>query len=246
MLFGVVNPSPTVRLVVDFTATLNADGSFSIPPISVIGARRSAFAVAGRGAGRLVSPPVTPRLVDGVPMIEIDMGVDGKPFQERRTGLLALFGIRFHLDPRRLVGFVRDVSVISEAEYQRSRPPSGISSFPAGLRDRDLEYSGFYEDGWVSDHAVAWLSAPRGGRPAFVVRGSLPDLTGVTDSVIHVKIDGVEVTSQPILTGPFEVRAAARPDGRRHKIELTFDRVFRLPNGDGRPSAALLTSVGYE
>jgi len=246
LLFAVVNPSPAIRLVIDFTATLDADGSSSIPPISVIGTRRTAFAVAGRGAARLVSPPLTPRLVDGVPMIEIDMGTDGKPFREHRTGLLALFGAQYHLDPRRLVGFVRDISVISEDAYRRARPPSAIASFPAGLRDRDLEYSGFYEDGWVSNHAVARLTAPRGGRHAVVVRGSLPELAGVTESVVHVKLDGVDVVAQPILPGPFEVRANVRADGRPHQVVLTFEGTFRLPNGDDRLTAAQLSFVGYE
>jgi hypothetical protein len=246
LLLEVVHPSPTVRLVVDFTATLNADGFCRVPPISVVGARRYPFAVTGRGAGRLVSPPLTPRVVDGQPMLEIDMGVDGKRFPEHRTGLLALFGNQYRLDPRLLVGFVRDVSVISEADYQRFTPPAAIARFPRDLRNPSLEYSGFYEDGWVSERAVAWLAAPRDHRSTLLVRGLLPELPGVTDSVIHVKVDGVEVVSQPIVAGQFEVRAAANQDGRRHKVELAFDRPFRLPNGDDRIAAALLSYVGYE
>ena len=246
LLFDVINPSPSIRVVIDFTATLNADGASVIPPISMVGIGRYRFPVAGRGSARLVSPPVVPRVVDGIPMIEFDMGANGKPFRERRKGLLALFGTQYPLDPRRLVGFVRDISVISEADYRHSVAPRAITRFPADLRNPKLEYSGFYEDGWVSESAVAWLTAPHEGRPSFVVRGSLPDVPGLPDSVVHVKIDGVEAVSQPILPGAFEVRAAAKADGRRHAIALTFDRAFRLPNGDDRLSGALLSFVGYE
>ena len=247
VLFDVINPRSTIRLVIDFTATLNADGVSRIPPISVTGSRKSEFEVAGRGAARLVSPPLTPRVVDGVPMLALDMGTDGITFPDRkRTGLLALFGSRYRLDPRRLVGYVRDISAVSEADYERLRPPSAIAAFPAGLRNAALQFSGFYEDGWVSERATAWLAAPQQGRTAFVVRGSVPALPDVADSVIHVRIDGTDVVSQPILPGDFEVRADARPDGRRHKVELVFDRAFRLPNGDDRIAAALLSYVGYD
>jgi hypothetical protein len=246
LLFDVLNPSPAFRIVMDFSATFNPDGDCTVPPMAVIGTRRVPFAVTGRGAARLVSPPLTPRLVDGIPMVEIDMGVDGKPFREHRSGLLALFGAQYRLDPRKLVGYVRDISVVPEADYERFHPPSAIAAFPAGLRDPDLEYSGFYEDGWVSEHAVAWLSAPADHRPALVVRGILPELAGLADSAIHVKVDGVEAVAQPILPGAFEIRAAANPDGRRHKIELSFDHPFRLPRGDGRITAAKLSYVGYE
>ncbi|HYW54549.1 MAG TPA: hypothetical protein VE826_11295 [Dongiaceae bacterium] len=247
LLFDVINPSPTIRLVIDFTATLNADGVNQIPPVSVTGTRRTAFAVSGRGAARLFSPPLTARVVGGVPMLEVDMGTDGITFPDRkRTGLLALFGARYRLDPRRLVGFVRDISAVSEADFENTLAPSAIASFPAGLRDRGLQFSGFYEDGWVSERATASLRAPRRNDAAVVVRGSLPALSGVAESVIHVKIDGVEAVAQPILPGDFEVRADARGDGRRHAIEIAFDRAFRLPKGDDRIASAQLSYVGYE
>ena len=245
MLFAVVKPSAKIRLVVDFTASLDADGSNRIPPIAVLGTRRERLAVEGRGAGRLISPPISPRLVDGLPMIELDMGANGIVFRNPRHGILALFGSQYHLDARRFVGFVRDISVISDADYRRLSPPSAIAAFPRDLLDPDLQFSGIYEDGWMAERAVAWLAAPHGGH-SFVVRGSLPALPGVTDSVLHVRIDGIEVASQPILPGRFEVRADAHADGRRHKVELAFDRAFRLPNGDNRIAAGLLSYVGYE
>ena len=74
----------------------------------------------------------------------------------------------------------------------------------------------------------------------------VPALAGDGESVVHVRIDGVEVAAQPVLPGDFEVRAEARADGRRHKIELGFDRAFRLPNGDNRIASARLAYVGYE
>jgi hypothetical protein len=246
LLFAIVNPSPKIRLRLDYTATLNPDRSARIPPVVVIGTRRERFTVAGRGAARLVSPPLTPSIVDGVPLIEVDMGTNGSRFKDKRTGLLAIFGKQYRLDPRRLVGYVRDVSLISEDEYRRTTPPAAIASFPRGLRDRDLEFSGIYEDGWASERATATLSAPRGGSGAFVVRGSLPGLPGVTDSVVHVRIDGAEAAAQPIAPGEFEVRANARRDGARHRVELTFDRAFTLPSGDGRVASALLSYLGYE
>ena len=128
---------------------------------------------------------------------------------------LALFGSQYGLDPRRLVGFVRDISVISEPEYERLRPPAAIARSPADLRNHALEFSGMYEDGWASEHVVAWLTAPKSAR-RLVVRGSIPDIGGGAASEIDVKVDGVSRASQPLLTGDFEIGSDVNGDGRRH------------------------------
>jgi hypothetical protein len=244
LLFAVVNPSPTIRLAIDFTATLNADGNNRIPPVSVLGTRRTAFDVAGRGAARMISPPFSPRLVHGVPMLALDMGSDGIRFKDRRRGLLALFGSQYGLDPRLLVGFVRDISVISEGEYRALRPPTGIARFPSDLRNHALEFSGIYEDGWASEHVVAWLIAPKGAR-RLTLRGTIPDVDG-TASEIAVAVDGITRASQPLLPGDFELRSDVRGDGRRHKVELIASRGLRLPNGDDRLVSARLAYLGFE
>lgn len=245
LLFAVLNPSAKIRLVIDFTATLNADGKNRIPPISVVGARRTAFEAAGRGAGRLISPPFSPRLVRGVPMLAVDMGTDGIRFKHRRTGLSALFGSQYELDPRLLVGFVRDISVISEAEYRSLRPPAAIARFPADLRNHALEFSGIYEDGWISEHAVAWLTAPNGAR-ALTVRGTIPEIGDAAPSEIALRVDGFTRAAQPLLPGNFEIRSEERGDGRRHKVELIATRGLRLPGADHRVVAAHLTYAGFE
>src|SRR6185503_15553788 len=116
--------------------------------------------VAGRGAAHLVSPPLLPQQIAGRSFLALDMGMDGLPFPDERSGLMRLYGSTIHVDPRRLVAFARDISLLPEDDYVRLSPPSSIRSFPHAPANPDLEYVGSYEDGWTAEHASFTLSQP--------------------------------------------------------------------------------------
>jgi hypothetical protein len=250
LLFHVVNPAPTFRVLLDFTATLRAD-RIAIPPACAVGAGRVAFPVCGHGSARVVSPPLAAQEVAGRPYVALDLGADGAPFPNGRSGLNRLWGSALPIDRRPLTAFARDISLLTEEEYRALTPPAAVGSFPDGLRDPGLEYSGLYEDGWVAEEARCTLRRPAGGA-AVVVRGQLPgpeaDPEAAEGNHLEVRVGGRAVAAVDLKPGPFEVRGPLGSGaGGKEVVELRFARVWRLPNAkDRRFVAALLTSVGFE
>jgi hypothetical protein len=250
LVFQVMNPTAEARLVLDLTTTLNADGDNSLPPAAAIGTNRESFPLVGRGAARVISPPLTPQTIDGRSWVAIDMGIDGRRFPKERTGLMSLYGTDVPLDRRRLNAFGRDISMIGADEYARLVPPSSVSSFPADLRQRDLEFSGIYDDGWIADAAYLILTQPDAPAP-LAVRGVVPSLgdSGFT-TTLRLSIDGREVAQQVLRPGDFDLRVVPPSAPGRHRVDLSFSAISQIhPSSSGerdnRPVSARLQFVGF-
>ncbi|MBI1915720.1 MAG: hypothetical protein HYS12_13455 [Planctomycetes bacterium] len=246
-LFEVLNPTPRVRLVIELSTTLKNDGENQLPPAVCIGTERVPLPLSGCGGARIISPPLTPQLIHGRPYVAIDMGVEGSRCEDRRSGLAALWGQGLHADRRYLVAFGRDISAISEKEYAQLKPPSILSTFPADLVGRDLEYSGLYEDGWVARTAYAWLTQPSGPCEV-VVRGEVPQLDGkpFSGNEVEVLVDGSLVTRRKLSLGTFDIRCPVEARPGRRRVELHFLKCQNLPAPDKRPFAAHLLKIGFE
>jgi hypothetical protein len=245
-LYLVLNPSETVRVQLDVTACLNYSDGNRLPPAAVVGDARRRFPLVGRGSARVFSPPVRPQFHDGLPFIAVDMGAAGADFHPERHGLMALYGRRYGGDHRRLAAFLRDVSLVSEEEYARLRPPTRVHHFPAGLRHPDLEYAGIYEDGWVSEHAFFNLASPA-RHAALTLRGCVPrgDEPGFSTE-LAVLLDGAEVCRRTLAVGEFNLHLPVRPrDPARTRVELCFSRTHHLPGGDPRPGVARMSEIGF-
>jgi hypothetical protein len=272
VLFQVINPSidpatgkGRVRMVLEMTGSYKADDDNKLPPAELIGSTHVRFpGLVGRGSTRAVSEPVEPQYLGGQPYVQIDMGVEGTRFPEPRRGLMKLFGRDVATDRRSLVGFLRDMSLVSEEQYAAFKPPSEIAVFAYNRNDlRDypqLEYSGIYEDGWVSEHSFCRLS-PRAGSSAAsqaVVKGEVPALPGGDpnfETLAELRVDGSAVARELLRPGDFELRgdvpaATASAANPTHAVELKFSRFQHLPenNGypDGRPVAARLHYIGLQ
>jgi hypothetical protein len=165
-LFRVLGPSKQFRLEIDLSTTLRQDGTNRLPPAAVVGSRREKLPFSGRGSARVISAPITPQMIDGQPYVLLDIGEDGGVLPVPRPGIQGLWAKNVPLDPRYLTSYVRDVSLVSEAQYRSLRAPMLLQHFPADLANPDLEYSGMYEDGWVAESSYAVLS---GGPPADLV-----------------------------------------------------------------------------
>ena len=63
------------------------------------------------------------------------------------------------------------------------------------MRNNALEFSGIYEDGWASEHVVAWLTAPKGAR-SLTVRGTIPEIGDAAASEIALRVDGITRAAQ--------------------------------------------------
>ncbi len=247
LLFEVVNPSPSLRLVLDMTDTLKSDGENRLPPAVAVGSTRESFPLVGRGSARVFSPPLQPQLIDGRSYVAIDMGMDGQPFAYARSGLMRLYGTDVVLDARRLVGFGRDISSISEDQYQTLTPPTELDAFPSALWNPQLEYSGIYEDGWLSEEASFMLE--QGTDTSTVhVHGSVPIVPNQPSGPVHlnVLVDGQPVAQQDVSPGDFDIRVVSPVSRGKHKVELQFGQLERLPAPDNRQVAAQLSVIGFE
>lgn len=249
LLLQISNPSPDMRLAFSITSSLKGDGKNLLPPADVIGAKRVALPLVGRGSARVFSTLIQPQTIGNKSYLELDANVDGQQFPSHRKWLMNLYGKTIPLDYRRLIGFGRDISVISESEYRDmvSKAPASISRFPADLANPHLEYSGVYEDGWVSEHAYVYLRQPL-PKSELVIKG----MTGVTEnhpksSRLSVMLDGKVLDEQTLSPGEFSIAipVSAKKPGRR-KIELIFSALEQLPGMDKRPVACRISFMGFQ
>jgi hypothetical protein len=158
---------------------------------------------------------------------------------------MLLYGREVHTDYRRITTFGRDISLISEQEYRSFKAPASLRRFPADLATRHLEYSGIYEDGWVSERAFFKL-APHATARHLVVRGFVPKAgSDGFRSRLELAVDGTPVARRELGVGPFEIKVPAGATRGRHRIDLSFDRVQRLAGDDGRAAAAKIEFIGY-
>ena len=203
LLFEVMHPTATSRLVMDFTGTLKGDGTNLLPPMAVIGDERVALGAVGRGSARLYSKPFAPQWIDGHAYAAIDFGVEGTRYPERRRGLMRWLGRNVPLDSRRLVGLARNISLVSEPEYERLSPPSAIATFPRDLGAPALEYSGMYEDGWIADDVFVVLRRPNGAAVLTVKGDVLPTSSGSGMTVTIEVADPSQHYHVPLLVTPW-------------------------------------------
>ena len=244
LLFEIVKPTPGARLVFDFTASLKADGANRLPPAAVIGSERVALGAVGRGSARLYSAPVSPQWIDGHAYLALDLGTEGTLYPDRRRGLMLWLGRDLLLDPRRIVGLARNVSLVGESQYARLAPPAAIEHFPSDLAVPAVEYSGIYEDGWVAEDVFVRLKGPRG--PALVtLRGTLLPASTGSGMTIAIDVDGETVASEHHGPGAFSINApVSASEADRIAVRVRFSDARALSAADRRPASAHLDYLG--
>ena len=246
LLFQVINPSRRPRMVVTLTASLKADGNNTLPLAAVHGRQRQSLPIVGRGSARIISAPLEPQQIEGRSYVALDLGRSGTRWEEQRLGLMRLYGTALQADPRRLTAFIRDISVISDADVAAWRAPRRVEHFPQDLAQPDLEYSGLYEDGWASESSFVVLDPASDAPTVLDVQGVVPDLGDPARSNgLVVRLDGRVVASRSLRPGSFDLAIPLAPGRGRHRIELRFSGVQQLPGGDRRPVAAKLTRLGF-
>jgi hypothetical protein len=187
-VFHIVNPSPDLRVIVDFSRTSLGAGRTMLPQNAiVVGDEDYRLPFVGAGSARVVSPVIKPEYYEGQAYITIDFGDFAHVIDKLKTGLMRWYGVQFALDDRRLIGFTRDISVITDEEYRALPRPTKISRFPRDLLEyKGLEYSGIYEDGWTGRDAYFKLGASHAGQVLYF-KGYIPDTP-------RFERDGVDAT----------------------------------------------------
>jgi len=231
------------RFVFDMSGTLQKKRGASLTTVTISTEKTSVpFRFVGRGSGRIYSDPIDLKSFE---YMLIDMNIVPETFPNKKTLLRFLYGGDVLIDMRRLTYFVRKFGVLANTEYQALKPPHALSNFPTDLADRGLEYSGIYEDGWVSERSFFVLT-PKPDTRYLVIKGMVPQID-VPDfrNTLAVSIDGREVVKQPLGLGVFEVKAPVSANGQRHRIDLAFDRYRVLPGADGRSTSGKIQFIGF-
>jgi hypothetical protein len=248
LVFEVIKPEPPMRLVMWLTSTLRSDGSNRVPHAVVIGTQTVSLGGIGRGSARLISPPFTPRTFAGRALFGVDMGEEGVEFKKHFTGLMRLYGSDIEIDPRRLVAFGRDISLVSEAGYERWQVPSWLADLPKNLHDPHLGYSGLYEDGgWCSQDAQLTLQS-NAATHSVRVDGLVPQIEGGSadfSTTVSLSVDGRVVATTRTGLGPFTLEARIAPKPGKHRVGLHFSANQRFPSPDDRLVSARLDAIGF-
>jgi hypothetical protein len=243
LVFNVLQPSPSLHLVIDVSNTLRTNNA-ELPHPIVLGKTSSApIDVYGRGSARIISPALTPMRINGQAFVALDLNQEPISIEPKRTGLQRLFGNDIPLDPRRFVAYTRGVSAISDAAYKQLQPPNEVAVFPKDLIDNHaLEYSGIYEDGWASEEFALRLRTvpektlsiegviPNAGNPAFTAEAS-------------VFVNGALAAKRRLGVGAFSLEVPSGT-GPASLLRVRFSRTQHLSEGDPRIASMHITRIG--
>jgi hypothetical protein len=245
-LFRVVRPTDKIRLVVDFTRTPLGGDRYELPKAAkVIGKEDFNLGFVGSGSARVVSSLLEPEYFEQQAYITVDFGDKALPIMKHKTGLMRLWGDRFNLDDRRLVGFTRDISLITDEEYQKLERPSRITDFPGDLsRNPGLEYSGLFEDGWVGPDSFFKLAGSHPGQVVYF-KGYIPDTpeyrTRGLDLTISINDKPTEIVN--LRTGEFTLTRLVREPAAVTTIRLQFSGSMPYGERDTRYLSAFVREL---
>jgi hypothetical protein len=248
LLFRVINPSSSVRLRLSMTASVLGEGRTSLPTGALIrdgAGGTKPLGLVGAGSANIYSPPLQPFLLDGVAYVSIDLGRPPLVIGLPGRGIQNAYHRNLSIDNRQGLGYCRDISLVDEKQYAAWARPRTVASFPGDLMGPDaVEYSGLYEDGWVSDHAFVVLGASTASEQVSI-QGLFPTIPGVPSvpQTVEVRIDGENVARQEITPGEFTVSAPIKSARTATRIELRFAHTLPLPSPDNRPVSVLLRSI---
>ncbi|HTL69045.1 MAG TPA: hypothetical protein VL200_15375 [Lacunisphaera sp.] len=245
-MFEIINPSPKIRVVVDFTRTSLGGDRYHLPTHAVvIGEEDYPLGFVGSGSARVFSPIIRPERFEQQDYITIDFADKATPIGKAKTGLMKLWGSRYNLDDRRLVGFTRDISVITEDQYEKLERPTKISRFPQDLsRYPGLEYSGIFEDGWVGPESFFKLAASHPGQVLYF-KGYVPDTplyrTKGLDLTISINDRPTEVVN--LRAGEFTLTRLIREPAAVTTVRLNFSGSMPYGETDTRYLSAFVHEI---
>jgi hypothetical protein len=236
-VFHIMHPSPDLRVVVDFSRTSLGEGRTRLPEHAVIvGDEDYPLPFVGAGSARIISRVIQPEYYEGQAYFMIDFGDVATVINKPKTGLMRWYGLEFALDDRRLIGFTRDISVITDEQYRDLPRPSKISSFPWDLLNyKGLEYSGVYEDGWTAEDAYFKLAGSHAGQVLYF-RGYIPEIPRFEREGVNLTIS---INDRPtevvnLKSGKFLVARLIKENSDITSISLHFSDSFVYNNREDK------------
>lgn len=124
--------------------------------------------------------------------------------------------------------------------------PSKITTFPDGLADPNLEYSGFFDDGWLTSSSSITLNQSEKAN-ALLFRGMVPGIgNNAFSTQLQVYVDQQFVGGKILGVGNFDLTFPV-PSGTGHrKIQFYFSDAQSLGNGDNRQVSSLIKLISLE
>ena len=248
LLFEVIRPSPGARLRISLTKSISGGGNTALPASAEVDAAASQrIGFVGSGAANITTSPIPFYERNGRFYFALDFGTDGNYFPGHKSGLLRMFHSDIPVDDRQMVGFARDIALITESQYLNLERPTSITSWPAVLSNPSLEFSGIYEDGWISNRAFVVLGKAKAG-DRLRITGQIPSLPRFVASGVDLSVllNGNLIYQSHRKPGTFEVASAIAADGTENRVDFIFDKMEHLPAGDDRPVSAQLLQVVIE
>lgn len=247
MLLRVENPSDQVYLKVSLTKSVMGPGRTRLNlPAKVLGRETLAADFTGAGSASVFVGPLQPVTLHGAHYLAVDFGQPGHRVDRSRSGVMAWYNADVLLDWRELVAYGRDISCLSAEEYQRLPRPLRLEHFPRDLfRGAGVEFSGWFEDGWISGASYVVLGASQAG-DHLALRGSIPALGPLADAgqELSIRINGAPPQRFTLPAGHFDLKVPLPAPAAATRIELAFVRETALPGDDGRPIAAKIDFLG--
>jgi hypothetical protein len=246
-VFHILHPSPNLRVVIDFTRTSLGEGRTKLPEHAVIVADDDyPLPFVGAGSARIYSQVIKPEYYEGQAYFMIDFGDVPRVINKPKTGLMRWYGLEYALDDRRLIGFTRDISVVSDEQYQAMRRPTRVSRFPQDLLDYNgLEYSGIYEDGWTAQDAYFKLAASHAGQVLYF-KGFIPDIPRFAKEGVNLT---VSINNHPtevvnLKAGKFTLTRLIKETSEITSISLHFsDSLVYNDREDKRAVSAFVDEI---
>ncbi len=245
LLFSVINPSDKIRAVLQITNSFGSRNTYYLPNAMIEGTKRKSFQIIGSGSARVFSPVIKSQQINHAPYLLIDLGKSIKLTPNVYTGLMNLYGKRIPRDNRYIITYARNISVISDEEYQKMKAPSHIEHFPADLSNPNLEYSGIFEDGWLSNASFVVLAQTE-KQNKLLIQGNVPlikDNHFTTELTIY--LNGKKIMNKVLTVGKFMIKIPTDKNPTRNKIELHFSKTQSYGSVDYRDFAAKVDYIGF-
>jgi hypothetical protein len=244
-LFRVEHPSPEIYLRIAASKTgMGPAQKLWSPGAIAQGQANVPLNFHGGGAANKIVGPLRPIIRDGVAYIALDLAEAPAPFPIHRTGLAALYHRWIPIDYRLVVGFVRDISALTPEQYAALPVPRSISAFPHDIAEASgLQFSGIYEDGWLSPNAEVRLGAAQPGE-SVRFQGMIPTEAAAGGAqTMTVTVNGEPAWTFPAQAGAFDWSLPIARPGNTTRFEVRFSSRFRLGSPDDRPVGAKLIRV---
>lgn len=251
-LFEVTSPSPELYLRLSVTKSILGNERTKLFENALVKGKYDLPAhFKGNGAANFFIGPLNPLVINGSSYLALDFGEEGQMSEKDTRGIMGLYGKKTPVDPRCLVAYTRDISAITAEKYATMERPRSIKDFPQDLAEaKTLEFSGWYEDGWISQHSYVVLGPKKQGED-LVLKGFIPG-TGKFISEgqsITVFVNGITACHQQKLkTGPFELTFSMPKDDKKEnstRIDIEFSGVEKLAAPDDRPISAKMSYLGF-